>query len=318
MRRLIYLAPLLVIGCQSALTGNEGNFQFSYTADDNINDFNKPVAVGAFLDIKVTGVGTFSPVELTAASYDDPTVLDVLEFSGNGLTVQGMGEGLALLEVAGDLDGAALTDSVNMQSKVPEVLKLWHTCTLGADAAYLVERDVVVGFEMEMSNSQPVIGYGYYPVSLGGTDASVLSGNQSQIWVAVNTGTTTEVVAMNSDIDGTALSMQVVTEADIDGIEAPTAFVIEDIDVGDTNSFFVRPMTGDLVVCQSDLAVSVTSDTPANCTTGAHDPDGDGEHETGWFSVTGVAAGTCQYTVTYPGADGGAGVSVQFEYTIEP
>ncbi len=318
MRRLIALLPLVAIGCQSGLTGNEGNFKFSYTADDDINDFNKPVAVGAFLDLEVHAVGTLSPVELTAAAFDDPTVLDVVAFSGKDITIQGMGEGLALLEVEGDVGGSSLPDSVNMQSKVPEVLKLHHTCTAGTDAAYIVERDIVVSFDMEMSNSQPVIGYGYYPVSLTGADATLLDNNTSQVWIAIGTGTTSETMEIVSDIDGTSLLMQVATEADIDGVEEPVAFVIEDIDAGDTNAFFVRPMLGDLVFCQSDVPMTVASDTPDICTTSAHDPDGDGEHETGWFNVTGVAEGTCQYTVTYPGGAAGAGVAEQFSFPIEP
>jgi hypothetical protein len=53
-RSTIHLAGaalLLTVACQSTLTGNEGNFQFSYDADDWITDFNKPIAVGAYLDI---------------------------------------------------------------------------------------------------------------------------------------------------------------------------------------------------------------------------------------------------------------------------
>ena len=43
-----------------------------------------------------------------------------------------------------------------------------------------------------------------------------------------------------------------------------------------------------------------------------------GDHEYGWFSVTGVAEGECIYTVTYPDGNGGAGAEAQFSYTIEP
>ncbi len=42
------LACLLAVtlGCRSRITGNEGNFQFSYPADDDVVDFFSPHAAG--------------------------------------------------------------------------------------------------------------------------------------------------------------------------------------------------------------------------------------------------------------------------------
>jgi hypothetical protein len=92
-------------------------------------DFNKPIAVGARLDIEVTDVGAQLPVELSAASFDDPAVLDVVEVEGSVVTVEGKGDGGALLEVEGTTSqGETLTDSVNLLSRVPEVHRLSHTC----------------------------------------------------------------------------------------------------------------------------------------------------------------------------------------------
>ncbi|HJN77814.1 MAG TPA: hypothetical protein QGF58_28105 [Myxococcota bacterium] len=312
------LAPLMGLGCKSALTGNEGNFQFSYWADDWFNDFNKPVAVGASLDLEVRGVGSNSPVDLTVAAFDDPAVLEVSSFDGMNITITGTGEGLALLEVQGDLDGESLPDSVNMQAKVPEVLLLGHLCDDGEDAAYIVDRDVVVAFEMQMENTQPVIGYGYYPVELTATSAAVDHDSTSQIWITVSTGDTAESVTMSSTIDAATLNMEVGLEGEIDDIEDPIAWVIEDIDVGDTNAFFVRPMIEDLVVCQAGVEMTVESDTPETCTVAETDPEAEDEAEDGWFAVTGVSEGTCLYTVSYPGGADGDGVSVQFSYPIEP
>lgn len=318
MRTLLALAALTTLGCQSTLTGNEGNFTFSYWADDWVTDFNKPVAVGASLDLEVRGVGSSTAVDLTSAAFDDPTVLDVVSFSAKDITLSGIGEGLALLEVEGTLDGETLTDSVNMQSKVPEVLELNHTCTDLDDAAYLLGREVVVGFEMEMANTQPVIGYGYIPATLDATTAALGDSGKSQVWITVNTGETPESVVLSSTIDDTTLGLQLAAEAELDGVQDPVAFVLEDIDVGDTNAFFVRPMVGGLVVCQGDATVQVSSDTPDTCTVVLSDSGSELERETGWFEVTGVAEGTCQYTVTYPHGAAGAGVSGQFSYPIEP
>ena len=321
-RHLIGAALFTLVACQSTLTGNEGNFQFSYTADDWLTDFNKPIAVGAYLDLSVREVGTALPVDLTAASYDDESVLSVLDFADDTITVQGMADGTALLQVEGvTQSGAALTDSVNMLAATPEVLYLGHTCDTGATAAYLTGQRAWVAFEMEKDNGQPVIGYGYYPVTLD-TDAAALNEDEStQQWMAFDTSTSAGSLVVSSEIDDTSFYMEVVEPGDIDGVQEPIPWVWEDIDVGDVNAFFVRPMVEDLVVCQADLAKTVSSDTPDICDVRDSDPEttsGEGEHEFGWFQVEGLAEGTCLYTVTYADAAGGAGVSAQFSFEIQP
>ncbi len=316
MRIALALAALMTVGCQSTVTGNEGNFRFSYWADDWINDFNKPVAVQGFLDLEVEGV-TGGDVDLSSAAFDDPAVLDVTTFGGGDITITGVGEGNALLEVEGELDGETLTDSVNMQAKVPEVLELGHSCTDSSDAAYLLGEDVWVSFEMEMANGQPVIGYGYYPVDLAATSAVVEADNTSQVVIWLATGETSETVDLGSTIDDTTISLQLAAEGELDGIEDPVAYVLEDIDVGDTNGFSVNPMVGDRVVCQGRATLGVVSDTPDTCSVALSDPDEDSS-EVGWFEITGVAEGDCLFTVTYPKGSGGDGVSEQFSYPIEP
>lgn len=315
------LLPLLA-ACTSSLTGNEGNLTFTYLADDRLTDFNKPVAVGAFLDLDVWEVGTLAPVDLTAASFDDEAVLAVDSFAGNRIVIEGMGDGGALLSVeATTLEGEALTDSVNMLASTPEVLRLAHTCEVGATAGYLAGQQVGVPFEMEMSNGQPVIGYGYYPVTPSSEGVTLLPDESDQQWLALQVGDAEGTVDLVSSIDATTLTLQVWLPASIDGVQEPIPFVVEDIDVGDSNAFFVRPMAAGLPVCQADVAVTVTSDTPEICTVQDTEPvagsDG-GEHEYGWFEVTGVAQGTCRYTVTYPDGLGGAGVSGQFSFEIQP
>lgn len=315
-------ALLLAVACQSTLTGNEGNFQFSYNADDWITDFNKPVAVGAYLDITVREVGTYHAVDLSSAAYDDPNVLTVDSFGGNAITVMGTGEGLALLEVEGTTQsGETLSDSVNMQAKVPEVLVLWHSCGGANDGYYLTDQRVWVPFEMQMSNSQPVIGYGYYPVTLDSEAAALDADESNQQWMAFDTAVDAGVLTLSSDIDDTTLTMNVAAPSDIDGVQDPIAFVAEDIDVGDINAFFVRPMVGELPVCQAVVEKTVASVTPETCTVTDTDPEedtGEGQHEYGWFTVEGVAEGTCVYEVSYPDANGGEGVTEQFEFPIEP
>jgi hypothetical protein len=112
--------------------------------------------------------------------------------------------------------------------------------------------------------------------------------------------------------------MDVISEADIDGVVEPIAFVLEDIDVGDVNAFYVLPSWGGVPVCQADVTKTVSSDTPDICDVRDADQADADSHEFGWFEVEGVAEGTCLYTVTYPTGGGGSGASAQFSYEIQP
>ena len=252
-----------------------------------------------------------------------PGVLNVTSFEGHKITIQGIGDGNALLEVEGQTNGGEnLSDSINMLARTPEVLELRHSCDASETAAYLTSERVWVHFELEMNNGQPVIGYGYYPVTPSDPEAFALNNApQTAQWMAFNTGTSSKSVTLNSDIDDTTLEAVVVTKGQIDGIQEPIAFVLEDIDVGDTNRFYVRPTVGDLTICQGNLTKQLTSDTPDICRVQDRDPpdaSGDLKYEYGWFEIEGRAAGTCRYTVTFPDGAGGNGVSKQFSYPIEP
>lgn len=310
------------LACSSSLTGNEGNFQFSYTADDRITDFNKPIAVGAMLDLEVTDVGGLQPVNLTEASIDNTDVLDVVSFNDDQLTVVATGAGNALLSVAGTTtDGEDLTDSVNLLAAVPEVHLLWHTCEPAGSgpAGYLTGQRIWLPFDMEMDNGQPVIGYGYYPVSFDGSPVMTVNETDStQAHIAVDIGDTAGPVVMTSAIDGATLEMTVAAPGQIDGVADPIAFVLEDIDVGDTNSFYALPMAGDVTLCQAEASKTVQSDTPDICDVRDRDQLDPSGYEYGWFEVEGLAEGTCRYTVTYPDGNGGEGASAQFSFEIQP
>ncbi|HCF56896.1 MAG TPA: hypothetical protein DFS52_02730, partial [Myxococcales bacterium] len=65
---MLVFAAVAIAGCQSMITGNEGNLEFSYRADDEVRDFNKPIAVGAKLDLEVRTNGTRQTVELLEAT----------------------------------------------------------------------------------------------------------------------------------------------------------------------------------------------------------------------------------------------------------
>lgn len=322
--RLGLVATVLVSGlaCESTVTGNEGNFSFSYPADDRLFDFNKPIAVGAFLKVRVRDAGDRSDVILTEAASADDSVVQVSMFDSISFTVEAIGDGNTLLNVsATTMSGQIQTDSVNLLARVPEVHTMRHTCTEDRKASYLTGQKIYVPFELEMLDSQPVIGFGYYPVASSSEALTFDASFQGSQYMRFDTSAA-EAVVLSSDITTTTLAVDVVAPASISGVQEPTAFVVEDIDVGDTNLFYVRPMVEDTVVCQAITPLVVVSLTPEICDVRAGDgvagEETDTGNEHGWFEVEGLAAGSCEYTVTFTAGADGTGVWQNFSYTIEP
>ena len=306
--------------CESAVTGNEGNFLFSYPADDRVFDFNKPIAVGAFLDMEVKDAGDRSDIELSSAKTEDTSVLTVESTDGNSVTLKAVGEGETSLTVEGTTQGGeAQSDSVNLLARVPEVHTLRHTCgATEAEAAYLTGQQIYIAYEFEMSDGQPVIGYGYYPVTPSIASMVVdesFKGSQFIRFDLSGTGTGT----LDSDLTSSSLGVRIVGETDLDGVEEPVSFTGEDIGVGSTKLFYVRPTTAGMPVCQALTPVVVHSDTPSICTVTlqeglAGDLDAGGK-EHGWFALKGLTTGNCLYTVEFPH---GTAATAQFSQQVQP
>ena len=312
---------LLGGGCRSLTTGTEGNLLFSYHADDVLRDFNKPIAVGAKLELKVQEAGTRRTVELLSVTSDNPS-LEIVSFSGDSFIVRGASDGNALIEVEAKVpSGATVTDSVNMTVRVPDVLKLNHTCTSDRVGLYLAGQEVFIPYELKRTNGQDVIGYGYWPVTATPADGVALD----QTWTGtqfmrMTTAATPGTVTLASDIDATTLEMTLVTPGDIDGADFWSGDPLPTV-VGVKGSYWVLPKVGDHLVCQARTTVTVASTTPDICdvTLGGADvlpPAGGPKSESAWVLVDGKKVGVCEFDVTHLAGAGGAGQTTHLSVDV--
>ncbi len=300
---LVVLA--LVSGCTSSQTGNEGNFVFSYFADDDFSNFNKPITVMGFLDLFVDQVGTRDPVALTRAESEDPTVLDVVGFEGNRYVVEATGEGSARVSVEGNVNGETLTDSIDMRTAVPERVRLFHTCTGAGAAYYLTNQAIYLGYELELLSGEPVIGYGYYPVTETPGALTVDFFSDSQQFIPMVTTSTVGSFDVDSTLTGDTerLIVDVIDPFDIDGVALQVG-ANQSTFVNDTDFFYVLPTVNGVPVCQANTQHSVATTTQDTCSVRENDPVSR-RNEFGWFEVTGRATGTCTVEVTYPESSSG-------------
>lgn len=321
MSRIPLIALLVVasVGCRSRVTGNEGNLAFSYVSDDRVGDFNKPIAVGAKLDLRIEEAGRLKPVPVVSATSATPDTLEVSAFDASTVTVQGKAEGTALLEVEATVSGVNLSDSVNLLVAQPEVLKLRHWCTDSGTGRYFVNQDILVPFEMEKANGQPVIGYGVHPVTVEPADALTLDATtKDQLNLHFKTSETPGAATLSSTVDDATLELLLVTEGDIDGGKM-LGTGTEAIQAGQKGWRLVWPTVGGEQVCQPKLTPTVVGTTPEVCAVSASQTarQDDATGTTwGWVEIDGQQEGTCTFEVTWAGGNDGEGVTQSFDVPI--
>jgi len=319
---LALLTFVLMPGCKSVLTGNEGNLEFTYPADDRVADFNKPIAVGAKLELEVRDAGSRKAVSLTSASTEDDSVLRVVSFSGSKLILEGVSSGGTLVLVEANTTGGALGDSVNMLARVPEVMKLANTCVTEASAQYLTGQDIIIPYDFEMSNGQPVIGFGYFPITLEpATGMTLDTTSVDQQWFHFTTGATAQNVTLSNSIDSTTLTLELVEVGSVDGgmLQLDSLLPAE---VGKKRALYVLPTANGRPICQAQTDYSVVTDSPEVCTVTAivapDTADLGVAKEFGWLEVEGLTAGTCNFTVTYTEGAAGVGASSALAVPVNP
>ena len=311
------LAAICLFGmaCVSKTTGNEGNLEFAYVADDDLADFNKPIGVGASLDLIVAQAGSSAGVVVKKATSDKPEVAEVISAGGNSVVLTGKGDGSFRLSVETTTPaGDSLNDSVDMLVRTPDTLKIRHYCTTGSNANYEVDRDVLIGFDM-LAGGKSVIGWGLHPVIFEPADGFVLNKNtKDQASLHLRTAKTKQTVVIKSTIDGTTSTIGLVTEADFNG--ARLALVTEPVGgvfVGAQRLMHVRPLVDEVPVCQSGAVMTAGASTPDVCTVKATHSG----NVTSWVTITGISVGKCTFTVTLPNGKGGQGVSETFTVDVK-
>lgn len=316
---LCALIAVIALGCRSRLTGIEGNLALSYPADDRIEDFNKPLAVGARLDLRVEEAGQLQPATINTVKSTAEAVMAVTGFVGTDFTVEGKGPGSVQLQVEASFRGTKLTDTFNMTVAKPEKLTLSHTCTQDLRGQYFINQDIIIPFDMERANGQPVIGYGLYPMDFAPATAVTLdTTTKDQQFLHLRTGSQPQVVTLSSKIDSTRLEMSLVSPSSIDGAQM-FAQEWQTVLAGQKHFVLIWPTVSGQPVCQPVGQIQVVGQTPEVCATSgvpAAREDANGVKTFGWVEINPQKVGTCTFNVTYPQGANGAGVTRSFSLTV--
>ena len=317
---LVALLGASLSGCYSKSTGYGGKFTFAYAAGFQFQNFVKPIAPGAKLDVVAFANGEEEEtLTITAATSSKPGVLAVDSVAGKKLVVKGVTPGVAEIEItARDAAGKTLVDKMFFHVEKPTVHALQHACSDGPEAIYVEGSGVNIFHGLATSDARPVIGYAYMPIRVEpATALSLIAQPQGADVYMFRAQEKTERVTIRSTIDSSALSLRVVTrgelkEASLDCTGDCRTFEGYSLYVGADVRFGTTP------VCNQNALTKARSLTPEICSVSAKLEDGDGSdtNREQLAVVKGLKFGICKYEMTLPELDGGKGIRLNGEAQI--
>lgn len=301
-----------VSGCYSKVTAHEGKFTLAYATAVQYENFVKPIAPGAKLDVVVFTNGTVKKMKVQSAKSSRPNVLAVESAADEKIVLKGVAAGVAVLEVtATDAEGKALTDRMFFHVAKPAKHSLEHSCTEDPDAAYVKGEDIDILHNLSTSDDRAVVGYEYAPLKAEPSGALELVA-QPQAWAFYRYKSTSArpKVTLRSDIDGKALTMRIVDRADLkDAVLYSSDRMIE----GRTDWVVAHVSLGSTALCNQNALTKAKSLTPDICTISANldeEPDKDSNREQ-LATVKALKFGECKYQVILPELAGGKGIVLE-------
>lgn len=308
-----------VSGCYSKATGYDGKFTFAYAAGLDFENFVKPVAPGAKLDVEVFANGTDDNLVITSAKSSRPGILAVHSIDKRRVVLLGVAPGTADIEItATGSKGDTLTDKMYLHVAKPVVHRLQHACTDEADAAYVLGDDVNVFHSLATADGRPVVGYDYVPLRITPEKALTLvaqpQGANVYMYRARAAG---ESISIRSTVDDTALTARVVKRGDLKEATLQCSSDCKTVE-GGSRYIVARVSLGTTPLCSQTALTKARSLTPEICSVTAklEDDDGTESNHEQLAVLKGLKFGVCKYEVTLPELDGGKGVRLTGESKV--
>ena len=304
-------ASIGLSGCYSKATGYNGKFTFAYAAGLQFENFGKPIAPGAKLDLEAFANGSEENLVITAATSSRPGVIAIGKVSSNHIVLVAGEPGVADIEItARDGAGNTLVDRMFLHVDKPAVHGLQHACTEGREAAWVVGEDVHVFHGLATRDGRPVIGYAYAPVRVAPEAAlELLPQTQGVDAYTFRARAPNAKVSIRSTVDDTALSLRLVKRGELKDatlncpndcrtFEGQSRYVVANVTLGETP------------VCSQNSLTKARSLTPEICSVTAKlEDEGEADENREQLALLkGLKFGICKYEVTLPELDGGRGV----------
>lgn len=140
--------------------GDEGHLTFYHSPADGSTDFERPLAVGSGVALKMEPLDERSFRRVVDVTVEPASVLDahVDDSSSDTVNLSGESTGEARIEVEVQGDAERYTDSTTMQVAEVQKIEMGHECTDRADAAYQVGRRATIEWERQTGSGDKLVG----------------------------------------------------------------------------------------------------------------------------------------------------------------
>jgi len=325
---LAVVAAFGVTGCFAKSTAYNGKFTFAYASGLDVENFVKPIAPGAKLDVVAFANGTEDKLTINKATSSKPGVVAITSVDENKVVLRGVTPGVSDIEITTiDARGNTLVDHMFFHVDKPAAHKLEHACTEEADATYVQGDQAVVFHQLATADGRPVIGYDYAPIRVQPASAlELLPPRQGASGYAFKTTKKAARITVKSTVDDSSVNMRVIGREDI-----KQATLSSGSRVLERGSIwvFARTTYGDAALCSQNSKTLAKSLTPDICSVTAKLDDDDNEDDATrsdddekdsnrWqvAVVKGLKFGICKYEVTLPELDGGKGIRLTGEAKV--
>ena len=317
MRRGWVLGLLVLCGCFSKVTAQEGKFTVAYPSMVEHDNFVKPIAPGAKLEVQVWANGTTEKLEVIVAKSSRPDVLAVGPIKEKSFVLIGKTPGVAEIEIkAKAQNGTELVDKMFFHVAKPVAHKLEHSCTEEAEAAYVVGDDVWINHTMKSADGRNVVGGDYAPLAIEPRSALQLVEQPQAGGIYLFKAKSAKNVTLRSKIDDQALTLKIVQWKDLSDV---TLYAPGRMLIGGATYAFASVSAGKTTLCSQTALTKAKSLTPDICKVTAkldEDPDGDDSNHEQLARITALAFGVCKYEMTLPELANGKGVVLKGETKI--
>jgi hypothetical protein len=325
MRLRSAVALLLVVGlgagvsgCYSKATAYDGKFTFAYPSMVEHDNFVKPIAPGAKLEVFAFANGTHEELQILGAKSSRPDVVDVSVVKQKSIVLLGKAPGVAEIEVrAKGPNDAELVDKMFFHVGKPAKHGLEHWCTEEREAAYVVGEEVVLNHAMVTSDERPVIGFDYAPLAVEPRSAlELVDQPQAGGYYLFKAKSAKARVTVKSKIDDQALALKLVERKDLTDA---TLYAPERMLEGHGSYVVAHVSAGSVALCNQTALTKAKSLTPEICKVTAkleEDPDAEDSNREQLARVTALAFGVCKFEITLPELAKGQGVVLKGEVKV--
>lgn len=310
---MILIATACATGCSTSKSnGTLGVLQFAYDSPNDSRTFNKPIATGAKLDMRVYGAGVGKPdAQIESVTSSDPSIISARQLEGNALELTATGSGDVKLTVNSLVEGTVQSDHIWVSARPAVTSAITHAC-LEDDATggfYLANSDAYLPLTLRAEDGRRLIGHGLFPVTISPPDmASLIVASRAQNQVALRLSAAPGPLRVQSTIDDAFAEVMVIEPGQVDGVEL--ADISDEVSPGAEGTFRAYPTIGENRVCHSGIGVTIVSTNKRICDVVGYDTT------TGDVTIAGRHSGVCRLSATFLNGNGGAGATSIIELNV--